>query len=404
MPTTEALPTRDAISASEIAALRRRFPTEPETEALLERKMAARADGPYRRPTLAQMTRLVTSFLEDRLETPFRLEAPRWSSGGVSKIQMVFTLDWLSPDRGQVRDEMVVRMDPDESLNATSRVREYEVLGAVASHLPVPEVFWIDAGGTHFPQPALVYAFVEGVSKPPGTGAGQVTGLGTNFGEHFRPLLAPQFMTTLATIHTLQLDPATVPSMAAPEPGTTQAALLQLNRARRVWEEDRAEDVPLMDVAAAWLEENVPVTDRISLVHGDFRSGNFLFDPDTADVTAWLDWERCHLGDRHRDLAWTTQLTFGHWEGDRYLVCGLIPLDEFYEQYESASGLRVDPARLHYFRVLNAFQILAALVGTGHRVIRLRKSHQGISLARLRGQAASISDDLRRLLEEGAHG
>lgn len=403
MTGTAPLTTRDAINASEMAALRERFPTEPETEALLERKMSGRDSGPYQRPTLQEMTQLVTNFLQHRLDAPFRLQRPRWSSGGVSKIQMVFTLDWESPDRGPVSDEMVVRMDPDESLNATSRVREYEVLRAVAPYVPVPEVFWVDGQAQHFPQPALVYAFVKGVTKPPGTGTGQVTGLGTNFGDHFRPLLAPQFIQTLATIHTLRVDPAQVPSMALPEPATTQAAFLQLNRARRVWEEDRAEDVPLMDVAAAWLEENAPVTEHVGLVHGDYRSGNFLFDPDTADVTAWLDWERSHWGDRHRDLAWTTQMTFGHWQDERYLVCGLVPLDEFYGRYEEASGLPVDPVRLHYFRVLNAFQILAALVGTAHRVIRLRKSHQGLSLARLRGQAASISDDLRRLLED-VHG
>jgi aminoglycoside phosphotransferase (APT) family kinase protein len=41
-------------------------------------------------------------------------------------------------------------------------------------------------------------------------------------------------------------------------------------------------------------------------VHGDYRSGNFLLDEGSGRITATLDWESGHLGDRHADLAYCT--------------------------------------------------------------------------------------------------
>jgi aminoglycoside phosphotransferase (APT) family kinase protein len=392
----------DVPSADFVQDLRRRYPTERETDELLLRKVARRTSGPYRRHTLSELEGCLRSLLEANIDGHFEVLGARWFTGGVSKIQMGFTLRWDAPGRGPSEDRMVVRMEPSESLNATSRVREFELLRLFDGVLPVPATYWIDAEGQWFPEPALVYAFVDGVAKPTGTTSGQVTGLGTVFGSRLREILAPQFMDALARIHTLDVTKATFTSLDVPEVGSTDGALWQLNRARRVWEEDRGEDFPLMEVAANWLERNLPPLDHVGVVHGDFRSGNFLFDEPSGRITAWLDWERGHLGDRHRDLAWTTQLTFGHYdESSRgYYVCGLVPLDEFYDRYSDVSGLSVDPERLRYYQILNSYQIIVALLGTAYRVIRLGKSHQGLLLARLKGEVAPIAHDLRQMLAE----
>lgn len=393
--------TRDRISDAESEDLRRRYPTERETEDLLARRTARRALPAYVRPTLPEFEIHLRRFLDVHIDGGYLLTDLRWFTGGVSKIQMGFTLDWQDGGARR-RERMVVRMEPAESLNATSRLREFQLLNAFSGVLPVPETFWVDSDATWFPEPALIYAYVAGVTKPTGSTTGQVTGLGTSFGAHYRELLAPQFIDALAAIHTFDFSACDMTSMDVPTIGGPEAAVWQLNRARRVWEEDRGEDFPLMELAASWLTRNAPPLDRVSVVHGDYRSGNFLFDEASGEVTAWLDWERGHLGDRHRDLAWTTQSTFGHWDesGTSYLVCGLVNLEEFYQQYEKASGLTVDPDRLRYFRILNNYQIIVALLGTAFRVVRLNKSHQGLLLARLRGQVASVTDDLAVLLDE----
>ncbi|CAN5770304.1 phosphotransferase family protein [soil metagenome] len=393
---------RDQPTEAFIEDLRRRFPTERETDELLTRKMRRRAGPPYRQVTLTELVQWLHDMLSATLTGEFQIHDPRWLTGGASKVQIAFELQWVDPERGPSRDKLVVRMDPSEASNTTSRIRETELLTAFEGILPVPKVFWIDRDAKWFPEPAIVYTFVAGVAKPRNASAGQVVGLGTNFGPQLREPLARQFLQHLATIHTFDTSTQHFTSMDVPSVGTTQSAVWQLNRARRVWEEDRGEDFPLMDVAANWLERNVPVLDRISVVHGDYRSGNFLFDETSGRITAWLDWERGHLGDRHRDLAWMTQREKGHLaeDGKTYLVCGLIPMNTFFDRYQEASGLAVDFERLRWYQVLNCFQVITTTMATMYRVAKLGKSHQDILLARLKAIAPVGAHELAQLLEE----
>lgn len=393
---------RDNPPASFIEEMRRKYPTERETDELLVRKMQRRGGPAYRRITLDELSVCLHKMLNETIKGDFKVSDQTWFTGGVSKIQMGFTLEWNDPARGPRKERLVIRMDPTESMNQTSRLREFELLKAFAPTVPVPEVYWLDPDGRWFPEPALIYAFCEGVTKPKTTATGKVSGLGTVFGPRLREILAPQFMKHLAAIHTFDVEGKEFKSLDRPEIGTTQSALWQLNRSRRVWEEDRGEDFPLMDVAANWLERNLPKLDRASIVHGDFRSGNFLFDEASGKINAWLDWERAHIGDRHRDLAWTTQLTMGHYseDGKTYYVCGLIPLDEFYDRYEEATGLKVDHDRLAYYTILNCYTILVSVVASAYRVARLGKSHQDVLLARVKGLAPVVSKQLSDLLKE----
>jgi aminoglycoside phosphotransferase (APT) family kinase protein len=286
-------------------------------------------------------------------------------------------------------------MEPQEGLNATSRRREFQLLAALAGTVPVPRVLWVDHAGECFPEPALIYAFSDGATKPRAV-EGRATGVGNPFYPELRRALAPQFVEHLARIHTLDPASADLSAFDVPEVGTTQSAEWQLNRARRVWEEDRAEDLPVLEVAASWLERHMPALDRVSVLHGDYRSGNFLFDEDSGRITAWLDVERGYLGDRHRDLAWITMPHFGNQDEDgRLLVSGLIPLDEFYAAYEAASGLTVDAQKLRYYQIFNGYQLVASSLGTAQRVVRLGRSHQDVLLSWLEGVVYSILDELR---------
>jgi aminoglycoside phosphotransferase (APT) family kinase protein len=238
------------------------------------------------------------------------------------------------------------------------------------------------------------------VTKPSITTTGKVAGLGTDFGPELRAKLAPQFIDYLAKIHRFDHAAAGFTSMDLPAVDTTENALWQLNRARRVWEEDTGEVVPVMRVAANWLERNMPTLDTVSVVHGDYRSGNFMFDEASGQITAWLDWERGHLGDRHRDLAWTTQPSFGHYsaDGSTYYVCGIAAEEDFYREYEAVSGLLVDRDKIEYYRILNAYQLVVGTLATAYRVARLGKTHQDVLLARLRSLPPAFLQTLSDLL------
>jgi aminoglycoside phosphotransferase (APT) family kinase protein len=393
---------RDHPTPEFIADLRRRFPVDAESDRLLLRKMNRRAGPAYRHLTLDEMSDRLQKMLDEVIDGDFTVSGLRWLTGGASKIQMSFDLTWTDPGNGPSEQRLVIRMDPAEASNTTSREREVELLRLFDGVIAVPEVFWLDADARWFPEPALIYSYVAGVTRPRNATAGAVVGLGTNFGPALREVLAPQFLRDLATIHTTDVNGMSFKTMDVPELGSTESARSQLNRARRVWEEDRGEDFPLMDAAACWLEGELPVLDQVSVVHGDFRSGNFLFDEQSGAITAWLDWERGLIGDRHRDLAWMTQREKGHFsaDGQTYYVCGLIPLDEFYERYEEASGLPVNQRTLKFYRVLNCFQIITTVTATAYRVAKLGKSHQDVLLARIKAVGPVVAEELIALLEE----
>lgn len=395
---------RDDPSEEFVAAVREAYPTEREVDWMLTRKLRRRSGPPYQRPTLEEMSGHLHRFLEHELAgTDFRVSGLHWFTGGVSKIQIGFTLEREVPGGPPRSDHMVIRMDPSEGSNATSRAREFELLNLVKDQVPVPETYFLDPFGTWFPEPALIYAFVEGVTKPPATRTGQISGLGTQFGADYRAKLAPQYLRHLATLHTVDVQDRTFEALDIPAVGTTQAAEWSVNHALRTWEEDRGEDAPLMEVAATWLRDNLPSLDRLSVVHGDFRSGNFLFDAESGQIRAWLDWERGLIGDRHRDLAWITLPTMGHYDSDhRYWVCGLIPLDAFFATYEKESGLTVDPGSLRFYQVLNCFTIMVSTMASNYRIARLGKTHQDIMVTRVEGLMPVISRHLIGLLRKQA--
>lgn len=393
---------REDPPAALVADLKARFPMDRELERMLDRKLEHRAGRAYEHITLGEFAACLDRLLVDQVPGDHEITGARWFAGGASKLQLGCDLTWDDPERGRVTDAVVVRMDPAESLNATSRRQEVEVLRAVEGHLPVPHVFWLDEDARWFPQPAMVYSYVSGVTKPELTSTGAVSGLGTDFGPALRGPLGEQFVAHLARLHTLDVADLELPSLDHPEPGSTDAPRWKLNQYRRVWEEDRGEDFPLVDAAASWLARHLPEVDRVSLLHGDYRSGNFLFDEADQRVTAWLDWEYTHLGDRHRDLAWVTDATFGHADADTgdYLVSGLFTEADFLARYEAASGLDVDPERLHFYKVANTHQLLVAVLATAYRIAGLGKTHQDVLLSWVVGMVPTLSAQLVGLLEE----
>ena len=92
------------------------------------------------------------------------------------------------------------------------------------------------------------------------------------------------------------------------------------------------EHYPILDAAFAWLKANPVVTDRIVIVHGDYRSGNYLYDEN--GIIAMLDWEMAHLGDPMEDLGWASMMFWGREE----LAGGLMEREAFYRLYEQKTG------------------------------------------------------------------
>ena len=98
-----------------------------------------------------------------------------------------------------------------------------------------------------------------------------------------------------------------------------------------------------------WLACHVPRQRQTSLVHRDFRNGNFLVDH--GRLTAILDWEFAGWGDRHEDIGWFCAAC---WRAgsDELEAGGFASRGVFYRAYETVGGGPVDEDMVAYWEVM----------------------------------------------------
>jgi len=360
-----------------IGAVRQQYPTEREIDAVFTRKMQRRHGPGYQPLPIERLVAGTEALISEAVGHPVTIGNARWLSGGASKLQMVFDLKETDDTEPT---PMVLRMEPAASVTESSRRREFEVLQAVEGIIPAPIPYWVDADARHLPYPGLVYSFAHGASKP-SYDAGKVSGLGQNYGPQLRAKLAPQFVGLLGKLHTIDVASLTgLVHFERPQTGSNASVIRQVNAARRIWEEDRIDEEPVMEIIYQWLIANAPPLDHVSIVHGDYRSGNFLFDEERGEITAWLDWENATLGDRHQDLTYASNPLFEHLseDGRTPISSGMMPQDELQRAYEAACGLSVDPARIVYYDIYNRYLTVALMLAASARASRGAGTHQDV--------------------------
>jgi alkylation response protein AidB-like acyl-CoA dehydrogenase len=157
--------------------------------------------------------------------------------------------------------------------------------------------------------------------------------------------------------HRLFAPQAVRAHLSPPPPLSHHRRLGRNPDARGAWSHDRGKAVqrpqPMIDFTAMWLLKNLPHERPHTLVHGDFRNGNLIVDPD-AGVAAVLDWELAHVGDPMRDLGWlmTRSWRFGASEKP---VGGFGETDDLFEGYESVAGHKVDRKAVRFWEVFGSF-------------------------------------------------
>ncbi len=372
--------------------------TEPQLAALLAARKARRTAPPYEPQTEAAVQGLLQSFFAREADGASISGVAR-IGGGASKEQFVFTLD-----QGEgASTRYVLRMDPMEGITETSRQREFEILRAMQGTVPVPRPVWLDAEGAFFGRPAIIMEFVAGTPKPSAMTL-SVTGLGTVLGDPLRDQIRPQYLEILARIHNFDWANADLPSFAAPTADPKQATRWLINFWKELLDQDAIVREPVIRLATQWLEENVPDCEKLSFVHGDFRTGNYLFDEATGQVTAMLDWEMAHIGDFHADLGWMLQPVFGTRIDGVFRVGDIFAgEEEFIAAYEAVSGNRVNRDTLHYFKVFNNWKSYILVGALGMRAAREQHNHQDVLLTFLAATSPMFVADLARLLSQGAN-
>lgn len=353
---------------------------EPRIAEVLAERLVKRERGPYRPLNTPGVTDRLARFLDVQGIGDYTVSALQRMAGGASKEQFSFVLE----QAGQSPERMVLRIDPLESIVETCRYREAEVLRACAEIVPVADVRFLDGDGSLLGQPAVVTGFVQGVNKPPVDGTVRVSGLGVAFSDQWRAKLAPQFLANLARIHGLDWRSADLAHFSAPDDFPEQAALWQVNWWAEVWRGDVVNHHPVMSLAERWMRERLPKCDDPVLLHGDYRTGNFLFDPESGAMSAVLDWELTHIGDFHEDLGWTIQRLFaGFADSGEAMICNLMSREDFITGYEGATGRVVNRDTLAFYELLGAYKCGAMNLATGYGIALRQNNHQDALLSLL---------------------
>lgn len=356
----------------------------------MRRRFSGKGDGPEIR---SEVHHRLKSFLSGRLEEPFVVRHLNRLAGGGANDSYRFTLV-----RENRADDLVLRIKAPAGICVTEVEREFQILRATHGVIPVPEPYWMTTDPEHFGEPALICGKVSGVPSP-AEGVPYATGLGTAYGARLREKLGPQFVDHLARLHAYDWGQDDLTAFDIPRPNTLDAVDWRLGLWKRSWEEDALEPHPTVLLTEQWLHEKRPCVDHVSLLHGDYRNGNFLFEEETGEITAILDWELGYLGDRHSDLAYAMLPGWGHLdESGHYLNSGLVRTDTFVAEYERISGLPVDPERLDYYRVLNLYWAVVALIGTGPCNADARTTQRDVMYNFISGLGGFFIGELNRIL------
>lgn len=364
---------------------------------ILDARAAKRSLPPYRAALIPEVTALLSGYFEKMVPGAL-VSGVRRVGGGASKEQFFFTLT----ETDGSTEKYLLRMDPRLAITETDREREFILLEAMAGHVPVPAAAWIDAQGSHFPQPAAIMKVVSGVTKP-STSAVKVSGLGTWLGETLRVKLRDQFVDYLIKIHNFDFRSNPLSGYEIPDADPRQAARWTTNFWRELWRIDDGETRPIFALAEQWLIDNMPECspEDLALTHGDYRTGNYLFQEDSGEITALLDWELARIGDFHEDIAWVLMQIFGTWEDGVFRANDLFGREEFISVYESRSGRTINRTTLHYYEVLSSYKCYIICAANGLAAARSQHNHQDVLLTFLGAASPMFAGDMVRLLAQG---
>ncbi|KAF0105043.1 MAG: hypothetical protein FD144_952 [Rhodospirillaceae bacterium] len=207
--------------------------------------------------------------------------------------------------------------------------------------------------------------------------------------EAARGRIAGQLGEILARIHAT--DPATLPPLMRREAADHIAGLRRSLDAL-------AQPQPVFELALTWLDRRKPAPlDRPVLVHGDYRTGNYLVDE--TGVTTILDWELAHLGDPVEDLGWLCVKSWRFGAIDKP-AGGFGSREELWAAYERAGGGTVDPVRAHWWEVFGT--VHWGIICLNQAWKHLSGSIKSMEHASIGRRAVETEVDLLQLLKQGA--
>lgn len=284
--------------------------------------------------------------MANEIEEALTRLAPKLGGGVVSNLQRLSggasAETWAFALEGPAgRREMILRRRPgpppdEETSRSVTITTEAELIRAAAvTGAPVAPLIWLTT-----PEDGLGEAHITG--RVAGETLGRKIVADPRF-EAVRPKLARQCGEILAQIHTAKpaVDLKTV------------GFLEELERYELVYRQSGAER-PILELALQHLKKEAPPPIEPLLLHGDFRNGNLIVDPEIG-VAAVLDWELSHYGDPAEDLSWICVNSWRFGRSDRP-VGGFGGYQELLDGYAAAGGVEISLSRVRAWQALGSLK------------------------------------------------
>ena len=282
-----------------------------------------------------------------------RITMLRRLHGGASR--QTYTIDVEYSEAGEhVTRGLILRRDPPDSLIDTERRVEFAAIRSMeGTELPVPKALFLEEGSQALGAPFFVMERIEtGVAAQPF----QLDAL-----DPHRESLGRQAFRHIGAI--AAVDPMGSPladQIDMPEVDACWQCELGY------WESEidahARKPEPIAKAAIRHLRRHPPPpAQRLSIVHGDFRVGNFLHDGG-GRITGILDWEMAHIGDPYEDFAWMTDMLWSG--GDLTRAAGLVAWPEAIGEWELASGCKFDFDAFEWWSIFASVKALGIWISS----------------------------------------
>jgi aminoglycoside phosphotransferase (APT) family kinase protein len=264
----------------------------------------------------------------------------------------------VTVDDGSIERDLIFRFDPEVSLLESNRDVEVACYRAMAGvdGVPVPKVLHNEPDAGPLGLPFFVTEALGGEANG---------GLLAMLSAGERAAITEQFAAVLAGVASRDWESTDLRDLLDPVTPET-AWSTELGKWESVLDTHQLSPMPITRAVIRWLRRNPPPpAQRIGLVHGDCRAGNFLFSG--SQITAVLDWEMAHVGDPIEDLTWGWLGNWRYDQADQSLVGGLCTKADAVRRWEQATGLTADAHALRWWELLGHVKAVAIWTTGGHQ-------------------------------------
>jgi len=290
--------------------------------------------------------------------------------------------------------ELVLRRPPFGSKvkSAHDMSREFRVLSKLHSvYNPAPEVLLYCDDNSVIGAPFYVMNPIQGIilrrHVPPGL----------DFPAEKARGLSESFVDNLIRLHRVDYAAVGLSDIGKPEG--------YLERQVRGWTEryhgSKTHDYPEVEKIAAWMQQRMPSTNAVSLIHNDYKYDNVVLDSnDITAIVGVLDWEMCTIGDPLTDLGTTLaywvdatdpeELQETRWGPTN--VPGSLTRAEVVHDYARKTG--TDASQIAFYLTFARFKLAVIVQQIYYRY------HQGLTKDE---RFASMPDTIQMLLRASLH-